>query len=183
MERKISASSICPKFHSIPHPTLYSTFLLKTSQPIQILLHEPHPWTPLPNLEVHPFPPNSSPNFKATTLLQSLFSLIPKCQSHFPSKALLKVVNFLIPKEGDLIWVILIKGRCPQGSYSKLGARKVGPCKVLTKINDNAYTIQLPPHLSISNAFNVKHLKPYFPAETWGQVSFMEGSMSSHPLP
>ena len=79
-----------------PTPTLYWTYLLKTSQPIRILFHKPHPWTPLPNLEVHPA--HSSPNFKATTLLQSLFSLIPKRQSHFPSKALLKVVNFLIPK-------------------------------------------------------------------------------------
>ena len=79
-----------------PTPTLYWTYLLKTFQPIQILLHKPHPWTPLPNLEVRPA--HFYPNFKATTLLQSLFSSIPKCQSHFPSKALLKVVNFLIPK-------------------------------------------------------------------------------------
>ncbi|KAL4643250.1 hypothetical protein ACB092_02G080200 [Castanea dentata] len=42
--------------------------------------------------------PHSSPNFKATTLLQNLFSSIPKRQSHLPSKALLKVVTFLIPK-------------------------------------------------------------------------------------
>ena len=47
-------------------------------------------------------------------------------------------------KEGDLMWVILTTERCPHGSYSMLGARKVGSCKVLTKINDNAYTVQLP---------------------------------------
>ena len=76
----------------------------------------------------------------------------------------------LIFKEGDLIWVILTKERCPYDSYSKLGARKVYPWKVLIKINDNAYTIQLPSHLNISNAFNVKHLKPYFPIETWGKL-------------
>ena len=46
-----------------------------------------------------------------------------------------------------------------------------------TKINDIAYTAQLPPYLNISNAFNVKHLKPYFPIETRGQASFMKGSM------
>ena len=62
--------------------------------------------------------------------------------------------------------MILTKERCPHGSYSKLGERKVGLCKGLTEINDNAYIVQLPPHLNISNAFNVKHLKPYFPAET-----------------
>ena len=83
----------------------------------------------------------------------------------------------LIFKEGDLEWVIVTKEMCPHGSYSKLWASKVGTCKVLTKINDNAYTIQLPLHLNISNAFNVKHLKPCFLAESWGKVSFMEGSM------
>jgi len=50
-------------------------------------------------------------------------------------------LNFM---EGDLVWVILTKERCPHGSCSKLWARKVSPCKVLIKINDNAYTIQLP---------------------------------------
>ena len=50
-------------------------------------------------------------------------------------------LNFM---EGDLVWVILTKERCPHGFYSMLGARKVGSCKVLTKINDNAYTVQLP---------------------------------------
>ena len=73
-------------------------------------------------------------------------------------------------KEGDLIWLILTKERCPHGPYYKLGARKVGLCKVLTKINDSAYTIQLPTRLNMSNVFNVKHLK-------LGQVSFIEESM------
>ena len=50
-------------------------------------------------------------------------------------------LNFM---EGDLVWVILTKERCPHGFYSMLGARKVGSCKVLTKIIDNAYTVQLP---------------------------------------
>ena len=47
-------------------------------------------------------------------------------------------------KEDDLMWVILNMERCPHGSCSKLWARKVSPCKVLIKINDKAYTIQLP---------------------------------------
>ena len=79
-----------------PTLTLYWTYLLKTSQPFRILLNKPHPWTPLPNLEVHPV--HSSPNFKVTTLPQSLFSSILKRQNHFPRKALLKVISFLIPK-------------------------------------------------------------------------------------
>jgi hypothetical protein len=63
------------------------------------------------------------------------------------------------------VWVILSKERQPAGSYMKLNDRKVGPCKVLRKINDNLYQVQLPPHFNISNVFNVKHLLPYYAAE------------------
>ena len=76
-------------------PTSNRIFLLNSSQPIRILLHKPHPCTTLPSLDV--YPPHSSPNFRATTLLQSLVSSIPNHHNHFPSKALLKVVNFLTP--------------------------------------------------------------------------------------
>ena len=79
-----------------PTLTLNRIFLLKTSQPFKILLYKPHPCTPLPSLEDHP--PQSSPNFKATTPLQSRVSSTPNRHNHFPSKALLKVINFLTPK-------------------------------------------------------------------------------------
>ena len=69
-------------------------------------------------------------------------------------------------KEGDLVWVLLSKERHPHGAYMKLNDRKVGPCEVLRKINDNAYQVQLPSHLNISNTFNVQHLIPYFSEDT-----------------
>jgi hypothetical protein len=47
-------------------------------------------------------------------------------------------------------------------SYSKLAHRKIGLCKILAKINHIAYTIQLSAHFNNSNAFNVKHLMPYY---------------------
>jgi len=62
---------------------------------------------------------------------------------------------------GDYVWAILTKDRFPDGQYSKLSQRKIGPCKVVRKINDNAYQLKLPSHLRTSDVFNVKHLLPY----------------------
>ena len=135
---------------------------------------------PLSILDLAPLPLSKKENVKATVDAQ-VKERIEHSNANYKVAADIHQRR-LIFKERDLAWVILTKERCPHGSYSKLGARKVGPCKLLTKINDNAYTVQLPPpHLNISNAFNVKHLNLYFPIETRGQVSFMKGSMMQPP--
>ena len=61
---------------------------------------------------------------------------------------------------GEYVWVVLPRDHFPLGEYNKLKDRKIGPCEVLAKINDNAYKLRLPSHLKTS-VFNVKHLSPY----------------------
>lgn len=61
----------------------------------------------------------------------------------------------------DLVWVVITKERMPAHEYNKLRSRKIGPVKVLERINNNAYRVQLPPHLKTSDVFNVKHLSPF----------------------
>ncbi|KAK1681416.1 hypothetical protein QYE76_042264 [Lolium multiflorum] len=64
--------------------------------------------------------------------------------------------------EGDLVWLHLRKDRFPQERNSKLKPRGDGPFKVLKRINDNAYIVDIPTSkYLVSNTFNVSDLSPY----------------------
>ena len=79
---------------------------------------------------------------------------------------------------GDLVWLHLRKDRFPNLRKSKLKPRADGPFKVLEKINDNAYKLELPADFGVSPTFNIADLKPYLgeedelPSRT---TSFQEG--------
>ncbi|GJV73724.1 RNA-directed DNA polymerase [Tanacetum coccineum] len=62
---------------------------------------------------------------------------------------------------GDLVWIHLRKERFPAGHFGKLKPRGDGPFRVLKKINDNEYKIELPDHYNVSATFNVADLSPY----------------------
>ncbi|KAK1609093.1 hypothetical protein QYE76_032766 [Lolium multiflorum] len=65
-------------------------------------------------------------------------------------------------KPGDMVWVHFRKDRFPKLRKSKLLPRGAGPYKVLAKINDNAYSIDLPDdEFGVINSFNVADLTPY----------------------
>ena len=49
----------------------------------------------------------------------------------------------------------------PKGKYTKLMMRKMGPFKILQKYGINAYKLELPTNIGLSNIFNVCDLYPY----------------------
>jgi hypothetical protein len=44
-------------------------------------------------------------------------------------------------------------------------SRAAGPFKIVAKINDNAYKLELPPEFGVSPTFNISDLRPYFREE------------------
>jgi hypothetical protein len=62
---------------------------------------------------------------------------------------------------GDLVWLHLRKDRFPDLRKSKLLTRADGPFKVVAKINDNAYKLELPADFGVSPTFNIADLEPY----------------------
>jgi hypothetical protein len=58
----------------------------------------------------------------------------------------------------DLVWLYLRKERFPELRKSKLMSRVAGPFKILAKINDNAYKLELPPEFRVSPSFNISDL-------------------------
>jgi hypothetical protein len=44
-------------------------------------------------------------------------------------------------------------------------SRADGPFKIIEKINDNAYKLELPPEFGVSPTFNISDLKPYLGEE------------------
>jgi hypothetical protein len=59
----------------------------------------------------------------------------------------------------------LRKERFPELRKSKLMSCAAGPFKILAKINDNAYKLELPPEFGVSSSFNISDLRPYFREE------------------
>jgi hypothetical protein len=48
---------------------------------------------------------------------------------------------------------------------SKLMSHATGPFKILGKINNNAYKLELPPEFEVSPSFNILYLQPYLKEE------------------
>src|SRR5581483_1397602 len=65
----------------------------------------------------------------------------------------------------DLVWLHLRKDRFPELRKSKLMPRADGPFKILEKINDNAYKLELPANFGVSSTFNIADLTPYMGEE------------------
>jgi translation initiation factor IF-1 len=66
---------------------------------------------------------------------------------------------------GDLVWLHLRKERFSELRKSKLMSRATDHFKILTKINDNVYKLELSAEFGVSPSFNISDLRPYLGEE------------------
>jgi hypothetical protein len=57
------------------------------------------------------------------------------------------------------VWLHLRKDRFPDLRKSKLMPRADGPFRIIEKINDNAYKIELSPEFRVSPTINISDLR------------------------
>jgi len=67
----------------------------------------------------------------------------------------------MIFEEGDWVWLHLRKDRFPKQRKFKLSPRGDGPFKVLKRVNDNAYRLELSEGYDVHATFNVVDLIPF----------------------
>jgi hypothetical protein len=74
---------------------------------------------------------------------------------------------------GDQFIAHIRKERFPRGTYNKLKLKKIGPCKILRKVDANSYEIELPEDVGILPIFNVSDRYPYMEYDTRGSEDQM----------
>jgi len=61
----------------------------------------------------------------------------------------------------DLVWLHLRKEKFPSKRKNKLMARRDGPFKIIERVGDNSYKLQLLGDMAVSATFNIGDLGPY----------------------
>nr|GEW70546.1 hypothetical protein [Tanacetum cinerariifolium] len=79
----------------------------------------------------------------------------------------------------DLVWIHLRRAQFLQRHFGKLHPHADGPFRILKKINDNAYKVELSGHYDVSDTFNVGDLSPNMPNADFdddsGSSRFLDG--------
>src|SRR5215216_5035607 len=167
----------------LPHIEFaYNRSLHSTTKmcPFEIL----YGFVPRAPIDLLPLPSSVQHNLDATQRAEMILNLHKTTKDnieHMNAKYKLagdKGRKHVVFDVGDLVWLHLRKDRFPDLCKSKLMPRVDGPFKVLEKINDNAYKLELPVDFGVSPTFNIADLKPYLGEEEelpLRTTSFQEG--------
>ena len=151
---------------------------------------------PLTPLDLTPLPMRENEHFDAGKHVEFIRELHARTKLKLEQKAEYNARRanhgrrHIVFQPGDLVWVHLRKERFPEQRKNKLSPRGDGPFKVLKRIGDNAYKLELPGDYGVSATFNVADLTPYLALDEdldSGSNPFQEGEVdegsSSQPPP
>jgi len=136
---------------------------------------------PTAPIDLLPLPMQKRMNFDASKRAEIVKKLHDRAKANIEKMTKLyekranKGRKKILFEPGDLVWVHLRKDRFLEQRKSKLQPRADGPFKVLRKINDNAYEIDLPSTYGVSTSFNVVDLSPFFGLDESRTTPFQEG--------
>ena len=105
---------------------------------------------PLTALDLLPLPLHERVNMDVNKRAEDMKKLHEETRATIEREVLRKSNKFnmkkkeLIFEEGDLVWIHLSKDRFPQERNSKLKPRGDGPFKVLKRLGNNEYVIDIP---------------------------------------
>jgi len=68
-------------------------------------------------------------------------------------------------KQGDMIMVYLMRERIPAETYNNVKPKKYGSFKIVNKISDNSFVVDLSSDMVMSKIFNVADLREYHSTE------------------
>jgi len=68
-------------------------------------------------------------------------------------------------EEGDIVWLRVRpkKSSISTDRFTKLSPRYCGPFRVLKRIGESAYKLELPENVRVHSVFHVSLLKPFIP--------------------
>ncbi|KAG8095427.1 hypothetical protein GUJ93_ZPchr0012g20619 [Zizania palustris] len=131
-----------------------------------------HSTTNLCPFDLLPLPLQERTNMEASKRAAYVEKIHEKTKEANELKAKRKVASMnkhrkkVIFEPGDLVLIHLCKDCFPDKRKSKLMPRGDGPFRVLAKINDNAYKIDLLESYGVSMTFNVANLFPFISEDT-----------------
>jgi hypothetical protein len=118
-------------------------------------------------IDLMPLPSSEKLNFDATQHAELMLKLHETTKENIErTNAKYKICDDKGRKQldfapGDLVWLHFRIEWFPDLRKSKLMPRADGPFKVLKKINENAYKLDLPADFGVSPTFNIIDLKSY----------------------
>ncbi|XP_074305693.1 uncharacterized protein LOC141640914 [Silene latifolia] len=134
-----------------------------THSPLEVV-YELNPYLPL---DLIPLPKGELVHKDAKSKLKAMIKLHEQVRDRIMSvnevykKKLNKQRRQKLFEPGDLVWIHLRKEHFPSKSKNKLMPRAEGPYKIVAKVNNNAYKVELPGDYRVHATFNVGDLSPY----------------------